>query len=254
MIEDLKADESWRLFRIMSEFTEGFDTLSGVDFAVSIFGSARTPEIDPYYQAARKTAASLADAGFTIISGGGPGIMEAANRGASERNGCSVGLNIELPFEQVANPYQSIELDFRYFFVRKVMFVKYSMGYVCMPGGFGTLDEFFEALTLVQTEKIYKMPIILFGSEFWGGLLDWMRKTLIKLGTVSESDFDLLTVTDDPEEVTEIMVKHREWKQQQIHTSNIEKLRARFGENFKDEWLELLEIACGPAGVLLRDN
>jgi len=254
MIEDLKADESWRLFRIMSEFTEGFDTLAGVDFAVSIFGSARTAETDPYYKATRKTAACLADAGFSIISGGGPGIMEAANRGATDRDGCSVGLNIDLPFEQVSNPYQNIELNFRYFFVRKVMFVKYAMGYVCMPGGFGTLDEFFEALTLVQTEKIYKMPLILFGSEFWGGLIDWMRKTMLKQGTISEGDFDLVTVTDDPEEVTEIMVKHREWKQQQIHDSNIAQLRQRFGDNFKDEWLEFLETACGPAGVLLRDN
>ena len=254
MIEDLKADESWRLFRIMSEFTEGFDTLTGIDFAVSIFGSARTAESDPYYKAARKTAACLSDAGFTIISGGGPGIMEAANRGATDCDGCSVGLNIELPFEQVSNPYQNIELNFRYFFVRKVMFVKYSMGYVCMPGGFGTLDEFFEALTLVQTEKIYKMPLILFGSEFWGGLIDWMRKTMLKQGNISEGDFDLVTVTDDPYEVTEIMVKHREWKQQQIHDSNIAQLRQRFGDNFKDEWLEFLETACGPAGVLLRDN
>jgi len=252
VIEDLKADESWRLFRIMSEFTAGFDTLAGVDFAVSIFGSARTPESAPYYQKARKTAACLSDAGFTIISGGGPGIMEAANRGASDRGGCSVGLNIELPFEQVSNPYQNIELDFRYFFVRKVMFVKYSMGYVCMPGGFGTLDEFFEALTMVQTEKIYRMPIILFGSAFWEGLLDWMRTTLVEHGTVSESDFELLTVTDDPDEVTEIMVKHREWKQKQIHNSNIELLRQRFGDNFKEEWLELLEVACGPAGISLR--
>lgn len=254
MIEDLKADESWRLFRIMSEFTEGFDTLSGLDFAVSIFGSARTPESDPYYQSARDTAACLSDAGFSVISGGGPGIMEAANRGAADRNGCSVGLNIDLPFEQVSNPYQNLELDFRYFFVRKVMFVKYSMGYVCMPGGFGTLDEFFEALTLVQTEKIYQMPIILFGSDFWGGLLDWMRDTLLKHGTVSESDFDLLTVTDDPDEVTEIMVKHRAWKQKQIHESNVEQLRKRFGDNFKEEWLEFLDVACRPAGISLSDK
>ncbi len=251
MIEDLKADESWRLFRIMSEFTEGFDTLAEVDFAVSIFGSARTAESDHYYKETRKTAACLSDAGFTIISGGGPGIMAAANRGASDRNGCSVGLNIELPFEQVSNPYQNIALNFRHFFVRKVMFVKYSMGYVCMPGGFGTLDEFFEALTLVQTEKIYKMPIILFGSDFWDGLMDWLRHTLLKQGTISESDFDLVTITDDPDEVTEIMVKHREWKLQQIHNSNAERLRQRFGDNIKEEWLEFLEEACRPQGISL---
>ncbi|NOR52060.1 MAG: TIGR00730 family Rossman fold protein [Gammaproteobacteria bacterium] len=248
MIEDLKADESWRIFRIMSEFTEGFDSLSGVDFAVSIFGSARTKESDPYYQAARDVGSNLSEAGFTIISGGGPGIMEAANRGAQESDGCSVGLNIELPFEQIPNPYQDIELDFRYFFVRKVMFVKYSMGYVCMPGGFGTLDEFFEALTLVQTEKIYKMPIILYGSEFWNGLMDWLRSTLLKQGTISESDFDLVTITDEPDEVTEIMVKHREWKQQQIQESNLDKLRSCLGDDFKEEWIDLLKHVCRPEG------
>lgn len=218
MIEDLKikGEESWRMFRIISEFTEGFDKLSNLGFAVSIFGSARLPESDPHYRSAVEISRRLAREGFAIITGGGPGIMEAGNRGAAEEKAVSVGLNIELPHEQTPNGYQNLPLDYRYFFARKVMFVKYSLGYVCMPGGFGTLDEFFEAATLMQTEKIYHLPVVLFGRDFWQGLLDWMKEAMLGKGTLSEQDFDLFTVTDDIDEVIDIMLRKREWKQQII--------------------------------------
>lgn len=217
LIDDLKGDESWRMFRIMSEFTEGIDKLSDLGYAVSIFGSARLQPDNGYYQQAVEIAHRLAKEGFGIISGGGPGIMEAANKGALEENVKSVGLNIRLPQEQAPNPYQNISLDYRYFFVRKVMFVKHSMGYVCMPGGFGTLDEFFEALTLMQTEKIYPMPLILFGVEFWQGLIEWLKKTMLPNGTISGSDFEFITLTDDIDEVVSTLVKHREWKEAKRH-------------------------------------
>lgn len=217
MIEDLKGDQSWRIFRIISEFTEGFDELSGLCDAVSIFGSARLEPEDVYYQKTVELAEMLSKAGFAIISGGGPGIMEAANKGASLQDQPSIGLNIELPMEQKPNPYQNLSLHFRYFFVRKVMFVRYSMGYVCMPGGFGTLDEFFEALTLMQTHKAYPLPLVLFGSDFWGGLMDWLKTKLIEYRTISPEDLELITVTDDPQQVVDIMVAHREWKNQQRH-------------------------------------
>ncbi len=213
VIEDMKGDQSWRIFKIISEFTEGFDRLSSVSDAVSIFGSARLGEDSPYYQKTVIIAELLAANDFSIISGGGPGFMEAANKGAHQINQHSIGLNIELPHEQTTNPYQDISLNFRYFFVRKVMFVRYSMGYVCMPGGFGTLDEFFEALTLMQTHKIHPMPIVLFGTDFWNSLIDWMRQTLLEFNTISEKDLDLITITDDPQQVLEIMIKHREQKQ-----------------------------------------
>ncbi len=241
MIEDLKGDESWRLFRIISEFTEGFEELSDIGFAVTIFGSARTKPTDPYYQAAEEIAALLAEEKFSIISGGGPGIMEAANKGGAEHGAKSVGLNIDLPFEQVPNEFQNLSLDFRYFFARKVMFVKYSMGYVCMPGGFGTLDEFFESLTLMQTNKIYRMPLVLFGIEFWEGLLGWMRTKLIERGTIAMEDFDLITLTDDPREVVAIMNQHRQWKQDKIREARLTELQQHFGENGGEEWLACLE-------------
>jgi uncharacterized protein (TIGR00730 family) len=214
-IDDLKGDQSWRIFRIISEFTEGFDRLSGLCDAISIFGSARLMPGTPYYNKTVELAELLGQHDFAIISGGGPGIMEAANKGAHLQKQPSIGLNIELPMEQTPNPYQDLSLDFRYFFVRKVMFVRYSMGYVCMPGGFGTLDEFFESLTLMQTNKIYPIPLILFGSDFWQGLVDWVETTLIEYETISKEDLDLITITDDPQEVLEIMVRHREWKNQQ---------------------------------------
>lgn len=214
-IDDLKGDQSWRIFRIISEFTEGFDRLSGLCDAISIFGSARLMPEHPYYNKTVELAELLGQHDFAIISGGGPGIMEAANKGAHLQKQPSIGLNIELPMEQTPNPYQDLSLDFRYFFVRKVMFVRYSMGYVCMPGGFGTLDEFFESLTLMQTNKIYPIPLILFGSTFWQGLIDWIKTTLIEYETISTEDLDLITVTDDPQEVLDIMVRHRNWKNQQ---------------------------------------
>ena len=218
-LEDVKGDESWRMFRILSEFTEGFDKLSDLDFAVTIFGSARFDKDNKFYKKTVELSEALAKEGFPIISGGGPGIMEAANKGADDVDQISVGLNIDLPHEQVQNPYQNLSLNFRYFFARKVMFVKYSLGYVCMPGGFGTMDEFFEALTLMQTNRIYHMPLILFGSEFWQGLIDWMKQTLLLHGTVSDIDFDLIKLTDDIDEVVSIMKAHRTWKQEQIELS-----------------------------------
>lgn len=219
IIDDLKGDQSWRIFRIISEFTEGFDRLSGLCDAISIFGSARLPPDHRYYLKAVEIAELLGKHNFAIISGGGPGIMEAANKGAKAQKQPSIGLNIELPMEQRPNPYQDISLGFRYFFVRKVMFVRHSMGYVCMPGGFGTLDEFFESLTLMQTHKIYPLPLVLFGSDYWRGLMDWIKTTMIEYGTISEEDLNFITLTDDPQEVVDIMVMHREWKNKQRRQS-----------------------------------
>lgn len=216
MIQDLKGDEAWRMFRILAEFTEGFDKLANIDNGVSVFGSARLKPGSEYYEAAREISKKLAEQEFTIITGGGPGIMEAANRGAAEAGQKNIGLNIELPFEQTPNPYQSLSMEFKYFFVRKVMFVKYSMGYVCMPGGFGTLDEMFESLTLMQTHKVFKMPIVLYGSDYWSGLVDWLQEKLVKLELIKPTDLDLFCVTDDVDEVIGVMKKHRVWRQQQI--------------------------------------
>lgn len=216
MIDDLKGDESWRMFRIISEFTEGFDKLADIGFAISIFGSARTGEDDHYYKKTIEISERLAKENYSIISGGGPGIMAAANKGANNLNATSIGLNIELPNEQSPNEFQNLSLNFNYFFARKVMFVKYSMGYVCMPGGFGTLDEFFESLTLVQTNKIYRIPIILYGVDFWSGLLDWMKDKLLSQGTVSEEDFELILLTDSVDEVVRAMNYHRELKMRLI--------------------------------------
>lgn len=216
MIQDLKGDEAWRMFRILAEFTEGFDKLANIDNGVSVFGSARLKPGSEYYEAARAISKKLAEQEFTIITGGGPGIMEAANRGAAEAGQKNIGLNIELPFEQTPNPYQSLSMEFKYFFVRKVMFIKYSMGYVCMPGGFGTLDEMFESLTLMQTHKVFKMPIVLYGTDYWSGLVDWLKDKLVKLELIKPEDLDLFCVTDNVDEVIAVMKKHRVWRQQQI--------------------------------------
>ncbi|HEX8147236.1 MAG TPA: TIGR00730 family Rossman fold protein [Pyrinomonadaceae bacterium] len=210
LLETPRADEfthtdTWRVFRIMGEFVEGFDDLATVTRGVAIFGSARTPADSPFYAAAQETAELLARAGFTVITGGGPGIMESANRGAFEAGGASIGCNIELPFEQAPNPYQTRSLKFKYFFVRKTMFVKYSNAFVIFPGGFGTLDELFEALTLIQTRKINNFPVILFGSEFWAGMLDWLENMILKNKYISSQDRGLLHVTDSPAEVVEIV-------------------------------------------------
>lgn len=204
-MEDLRGHETWRIFRIMSEFVEGFEELSNVKRAVSIFGSARMSRDSFYYKRVMKIAELLSKKGFSIITGGGPGIMEAGNRGAKKGKGLSIGLNIEIPREQTPNRYQDKRLDFRYFFARKVMFVKYSVGYVITPGGFGTMDEFFEALTLIQTGKIRKFPIVMFGREYWDGLINWMKETLIPAGTIDKEDMNLFYITDDPGEVVRII-------------------------------------------------
>ena len=193
--------ESWRVFRIMGEFVEGFDELSTLGPCVSVFGSARLTPADPVYDRCVQTVRLLGEAGYGIITGGGPGIMEAANRGAQEVGTPSVGCNIELPFEQAVNEFIDIGIDFRYFFVRKTMFVKYAQAFVIFPGGFGTLDELFEALTLIQTRKVRNFPVILFDTAYWAGMMDWIEGTLLGEGKISKEDFDLIYLTDSPEEV-----------------------------------------------------
>ncbi|NBV23777.1 MAG: TIGR00730 family Rossman fold protein [Proteobacteria bacterium] len=202
-------EDPWRIFRIMAEFVDSFETLSHLGPAVTVFGSARTKPSDPYYKATMEIGRSLAKHHLAIITGGGPGIMEAANRGAAEAKGKSVGLNIELPFEQKGNRYANVPINFHYFFSRKVCFVKYSMGFVFMPGGFGTLDEFFEVVTLVQTQRISHFPLICYGSDYWGGLLKWAKTSLGKAGYISPGDLDLITLTDDPEEVVKLILEYK---------------------------------------------
>ena len=208
VIDALSIDESWRVFRIMAEFVEGIETLSDVNNAVTIFGSARVMPDDLYYKKTEKMARLLVQDGFSVITGGGGGIMEAANKGASEAGGKSVGMNIQLPFEQKPNPYANINIHYKYFFIRKVMFVKYAVAYVILPGGFGTMDELFEALTLIQTKKIKSFPLILMGSEYWQGLLDWLKKTMLQEGKISPADLDLIQVVDEPEEVVKLIKKY----------------------------------------------
>jgi uncharacterized protein (TIGR00730 family) len=191
----------------MGEYVHGFDALAEVGTAVAIFGSARTRENDPMYQAARDLAERLAKAGFAIITGGGPGIMEAANRGAREAGGLSIGCNIELPREQSTNAYVDVAINFRYFFCRKTMFMKYSEGFALFPGGFGTLDELFEALTLIQTGKIQRFPVVLFGADYWGGMIDWMRRRLVEEAKIEPADLDLMTVTDSPQAACELILE-----------------------------------------------
>ena len=197
--------DPWRVLRIQSEFVEGFGLLAELGAAVSVFGSARTPMDNLDYAAAESLGAALARAGFAVITGGGPGIMEAANKGSSEAGGVSVGLGIELPFEQSLNDWVDIGIQFRYFFARKTMFVKYAQAFVVFPGGFGTLDELFESLTLVQTRKVTSFPVILYRSAYWNGLLDWMRETLVPAGTIAATDIDLVHVTDDVDEIVSII-------------------------------------------------
>jgi uncharacterized protein (TIGR00730 family) len=205
------GSETWRVFRIMSEFVEGFETLKDLGPAVTIFGSARTKRGEGAYKTTLKVAEMFARRGFAIISGGGPGIMEAANRGAQSGKSVSVGLNIQLPEEQKPNRYQDKSLSFRHFFARKVMFVKYASGYVIMPGGFGTLDEFFESLTLIQTGKIRRFPVVLMGRKYWEGLIRWMEQTLVEAGTISPEDMNLFYMTDRAEDAVDYIVKfHRD--------------------------------------------
>jgi len=202
VLDNTVVGDSWRMFRIMAEFVDGFDAMSAVDIpAVTIYGSARTPADHKYYRLAESIASELAKAGMAVITGGGPGIMEAANKGSAEAGGVSIGLNISLPHEQTPNPYSNFPLHFKYFFVRKVMFMKYSMAFICMPGGFGSLDELFEALTLIQTQRIKPFPIVLVGSDFWSGLVDWIRDKLLSSGNISPEDISLFQVLDDADEI-----------------------------------------------------
>lgn len=204
---EIKTNDSWAIFKIMGEFVNGFEKMSEIGPCVSIFGSARVRPGQPYYELAVEVSKKVAEAGYGIITGGGPGIMEAGNKGANLAGGTSVGLNIDLPFEQHDNPYidNDKNLDFDYFFVRKVMFVKYSQGFVVMPGGFGTLDELFEAITLIQTNKIHTFPIILVGTEFWSGLMDWVKETMLNAGNISPHDLDLIKIVDTAEDVVDII-------------------------------------------------
>ncbi|MEP7075955.1 MAG: TIGR00730 family Rossman fold protein [Acidobacteriota bacterium] len=205
--DEYKTSDSWRVLRIMGEFINGFDHLATITRGVSIFGSARTSQEDPFYLAALETAKLLGEAGFEIITGGGPGIMEAANRGAHEAGATSVGCNIELPFEQLPNPYLTKSLSFKYFFVRKTMFIKYSNAYVIFPGGFGTMDELFEALTLIQTRKIRNFPVVLFGSQYWRGLLAWLTSTMLNEKMINSEDLSLIHLTDSPHEAVKFILE-----------------------------------------------
>jgi uncharacterized protein (TIGR00730 family) len=224
--------DPWRVFRIMGEFVQGFDTLAEVGSAVTIFGSARVTEDDPMYVAARELAARLARDGFAIITGGGPGIMEAANRGAVDAGGPSIGCNIELPFEQGMNEYVRVAVNFRYFFVRKTMFVKYAEAFVIFPGGFGTLDELFEALTLIQTGKIHYFPVILFGKSYWQGLIEWIRNTMLAEGKISPDDLTRLIVTDSIEEAAVLI---RDCFEQQCWYAEEQSAAAQLGLIARDE-------------------
>jgi uncharacterized protein (TIGR00730 family) len=207
LIDDFKIGEAWRLFKIMGEFVEGVETLHDLGPAVSIFGSARVKPSDEIYKKTEKLAAHFAENDFAVITGGGGGIMEAANKGAAEAGGKSAGLNITLPFEQKPNEFANIKLNFNYFFTRKVMFIKYAAAYIIMPGGFGTLDELFEAVTLIQTHRIKPFPLILFGSDYWEGLLDWVKSRLLEQKRISAEDMEILQIMDDPEEIVKFVKK-----------------------------------------------
>ena len=224
-MEDLAKSDTWRVFRIMAELVEGFEALNNIGPAVTIFGSARIEPGSPYYNTCLKVSENLARDGFAGISGGGPGIMEAANKGAQNANGTSVGLNVELPMEQTPNQFQDIQVEFRYFFVRKLMFVKYAVAYVIFPGGFGTMDELFEALTLIQTKKIRGFPVVLVGKEYWSGLIDWMRKTVLADGNISPEDLDLLHIVDEPEEVCAIINKRYKDRLSGVHKDRRDRTR-----------------------------
>nr|WP_321257062.1 TIGR00730 family Rossman fold protein [uncultured Pseudodesulfovibrio sp.] len=208
LIDDLSIQESWRLFKIMSEIVDGFENLSEIGPAVSMFGSARVKPEEPLYEKTVELSKALSEAGYSIITGGGPGLMEAGNKGAFENGGESIGLHIHLPMEQHNNPYMNIKSEFRYFFIRKLMFIKYALAYVALPGGYGTLDELSEALVLIQTHRIKPFPIVLFGTEFWGGLVDWFKTQLVTNEFCHEEDLNLFIVTDDVEEVVNHIKKH----------------------------------------------
>jgi hypothetical protein len=209
MAQEFLAQDPWRVFRIMAEFVDGFEMMARVPPGISVFGSARTTPDQPYYRKAMEVGRYIAESGFSVITGGGPGIMEGANKGAKEAGGESVGLNIILPFEQVANPYLTKVINFRYFFVRKVMFSKYAVGLIFFPGGYGTLDEFFDVITLIQTGKIHRLPVVLVGTDFWGGQVTWLKKTVLaEFGTISPEDLDLMYMTDDPADAVRYVREH----------------------------------------------
>jgi len=208
LIDALSKEESWRIFRIMAEFVESIEVLSNVQNAVTIFGSARVKPEDKYYQMAEKLGQLLAKNEFAVITGGGAGIMEAANKGAAEAGGQSVGMNIKLPFEQKPNPYANLQIDYKYFFIRKVMFVKYAVAYVIMPGGYGTMDELFEALTLIQTKRVKSFPLILMGREYWQGLLDWLKNSMQQKDMILPFDLEMIQIIDEPEEVVKHIKKY----------------------------------------------
>ena len=208
LIDDLSIQESWRLFKIMSEIVDGFENLSEIGPAVSVFGSARVKQEDKLYQETEQLSRKLSEAGYSVITGGGPGLMEAGNKGAFENGGESIGLHIHLPMEQHYNPYMNVKSEFRYFFIRKLMFIKYAMAYVALPGGYGTLDELSEALVLIQTHRIKPFPIVLFGVDYWSGLIDWFKKQMVTNGFCNEADLDLFIVTDDIDEVVNHIKKH----------------------------------------------
>jgi uncharacterized protein (TIGR00730 family) len=224
-MEDLAKSDTWRVFRIMAELVEGFEALNGIGPAVTIFGSARLQPGSHYYNKCLKVAENLAKDGFAVISGGGSGIMEAANKGAQNANGVSVGLNIELPKEQTPNSFQDVRVEFRYFFVRKLMFVKYAVGYVIFPGGFGTMDELFEALTLIQTKKIRSFPVVLVGKDYWQGMIEWMKKTVMGAGNIGPEDIDLLHIVDEPEDVCAIINNRYKDRVSGIHRDRRDKTR-----------------------------
>jgi len=207
VIDEITIQDSWRMFRIMAEFVDGFEALAQCHPAVSIFGSTRVKPGDEVYQKAERIGQLLAEHGFSVITGGGPGVMEAANKGASSAGGKSIGLNIELPFEQKPNPYANITLSFRYFFVRKVMFVKYAVAYIILPGGFGTMDELLESVTLIQTQKIKPFPVILVGTSYWKGFLDWIKEVVLNEGKISPADLEILQLIDDPTEIIKAIKK-----------------------------------------------
>lgn len=208
LIDSLSIEESWRIFRIMAEFVDAIETLSKIRNAVSIFGSARVKPEDAYYKKTEELARLLVQGGFAVITGGGPGIMEAANKGATEAGGQSVGMNIRLPFEQKPNPYANLQIDYKYFFIRKVMFVKYALAYIILPGGYGTMDELFEALTLIQTRRIRSFPLILMGSEYWQGLLNWLKEKMLAEGKILSADLELIQIFDEPQDVYKHIKKY----------------------------------------------
>jgi len=207
IIDDFKIGEAWRLFKIMGEFVEGIERLHDIGPAVTIFGSARIKEDDPIYKKTEEIAALFVKSNFAVITGGGGGVMEAGNKGALKAGGTSVGMNIVLPFEQKPNDYSNIKLEFKYFFIRKVMFVKYATAYIIMPGGFGTMDELFEAVTLIQTHRIKPFPVILVGTDYWSGLLEWIKATLLEHHKISDNDLDIMQIMDDPEEIVRAVQK-----------------------------------------------